>query len=260
MTSSTALTLLFEIVLLVGFASTSIRLYTNKLHKRYRVFFAYLVFSFFYTAVVMKLDPRTGYYMQFFVITEPILWLFYVLNVMELYSLVLEKYKGLYTLGRWALYGSLFVSVLVSAIALLPRLAQAPVRQRSTILPYYIMTERGVVCALLVFLFLILVLLSRYPVFLSRNVLVHAAVYSTFFLTATLGTILRSVLGLKVSASLSNIQLGITAFCVLLWLIFVDAKGEIRLMTVSSFAPEQEERILSKLNALNSTVLKAARK
>ena len=36
---------------------------------------------------------------------------FYVLMVLELYRLVLEKYKGLYSLGRWALYLSLAISV-----------------------------------------------------------------------------------------------------------------------------------------------------
>jgi hypothetical protein len=189
-----------------------------------------------------------------------VLWVFYVLVVMELYSLVLEKFKGLYTLGRWALYASLFVAICVSAISLLPQLVQAASRQRSSILPYYLLIERGVVCALLVFLFLILLFLSRYPVYLSRNVIVHCVVYSAFFLSGTLGIFLRGVMGLRVSASLSTVLVGIAAGCVLLWLILLDEKGEVRLMTVSNFAPEHEERIITKLTALNATVLNASKK
>jgi hypothetical protein len=260
MAPSAALTLFFEVVLLVGFALASVRLYITKLHRKYRIFFVYLVFSSVYTAAVLSLDVRSDLYMYFFAITEPVLWVFYVLIVMELYSLVLEKYRGLYTLGRWALYGALFVSVCLSALALLPRLARAPAHQRSRVMPYYIMIERGIVCALLVFLFLILLLLSRYPVHLSRNVVVHCVVYSAFFLSGTLGLFLRSVMGLRISSTVSTVFVGIAAFCVVLWLVFLDEKGEARLMTVFSFDREQEERILGKLNALNATVLKTAKK
>ena len=43
--------------------------------------------------------------------------------VLELYGLVLERYKGLYTLGRWAMYGAILVSGAVSILTLLPKIA-----------------------------------------------------------------------------------------------------------------------------------------
>ena len=39
--------------------------------------------------------------------------LFYILVVMELYGLVFERYKGLYTLGRWAMYGAIVISATI---------------------------------------------------------------------------------------------------------------------------------------------------
>src|ERR1039458_8161467 len=100
--------------------------------------------------------------------------------VVELYKLVLEKYKGLYTLGRWALYVSLAISVSISAISLLPQIKPS-LPQQSKIMFYMLATERGVNTGLAIFIVLILCFLSLFPVKLSRNVRVHALVYSIFF-------------------------------------------------------------------------------
>ncbi len=93
-------------------------------------------------------------YQQVWVLTEPIEVVFYVLMVVELYRLVLEKYKGLYSLGRWALYLSLAISVGISAITLLPRIKPS-MAQRSKIMFYVIATERGIHTALAIFIILI---------------------------------------------------------------------------------------------------------
>jgi len=260
MPASAAWTIFFQVVTLIGFAVTCVRLYTSSLARKYRYFFAYLVFSIFQSGVSLTLDVRSPLYLKLWILMEPVLWAFYVLVVLELYSLVLERYKGLYTLVSWTLYASIAIALMRSAASLFHQLGTSSTRQKSFLLPYYFAIERGVVFSLLVFLFLILVVLTRFPVHLSRNVVVHCIVYSTFFLSNTLGLFLRSVLGLTVSSWLSAVQLGITALSVLVWAVFLDQKGETRLVTISGLGPEQEERILNQLSALNSTVLGAAQK
>ena len=114
--------------------------------------------------------------------------------VVELYKLVLEKYKGLYTLGRWALYVSLAISVSISAISLLPQI-KPTMPQRSRIMLYVLATERGIHTGLAIFIILILCFLSFFPVKLSRNVRVHALVFSIFFLSSTFVLLMRSLFG-----------------------------------------------------------------
>src|SRR6266498_466999 len=224
--SAASITTAFQVATLGGFALTAVRLYSSGLFRKYRIFFAYLIFSALQSGICLSLDVRSGAYLRFFILSEPLIWFFYVMVVLELCSLVLDKYRGLYSLGRWVLYGSVAISICLSVLTFYIRTPG----QLSRLLPYYFVIERGVVCALLIFLFLILVLLSRLPVRLSRNVVVHSLVYSVFFLVNTLGLLLRSVLGLPVSTWLSTVQIGITALCVLVWLFFLDPKGEARLV------------------------------
>jgi hypothetical protein len=257
--SSGAVSLLFQWVSLVGFVLTVIRLFLSGLSRRYRFFCAYLIYCTVPCAMSLLLDLRSPLYFRMWVATQPLLWLFNVIVLLELYSLVLEKYKGLYTLGRWALYASMAVAVVLSMLTIIPQLRHQAFRS-STIYLLYMVIERGVMCSLLIFLFLILLLLRQYPVRLSRNVVVHCAVYSIFFLTSTLVPLLYSVFAIRTSSQVNTVVTGVMALCVILWLFLLTPKGEVVLVSVSSINAEHEERILEKLNSLNRTVLRAARK
>src|ERR1035438_5406171 len=150
------------------------------LYRRYPIFFAFFIFRILNSIWPMFLEVSSDLYQKVWVLTTPIALGFYVLMVVELYKLVLDKYKGLYTLGRWALYVSLAVSVSISVISLLPRI-QPSAAQRSKIMFYVLATERGIDTALAISIILILSFLSLFPVKLSRNVRVHALVFSIFF-------------------------------------------------------------------------------
>src|SRR5438309_1940007 len=110
--NSAALVSFFRIVLLLGSVLTAIKLYRTGLYKQYPVFFAFIIFRVPNSLWPLYLnDVHSDRYFQVWVLTDPIGLGFYVLMVMELYRLVLDRYKGLYSLGRKALYVSLAVSV-----------------------------------------------------------------------------------------------------------------------------------------------------
>jgi hypothetical protein len=260
MTSSAVIFNSLAFVILVSSGLASIKLWRTGLYRRYRALFCYLIDRFlFYLIILFWLsDIRTAAYQKFWAISTPLSWVLSVFLVLELYSLVLEKHKGLATLGRWFQYAGLSVSVLISALALLPQIRTGDV-QVSTILTYYYAIERGVDFSLLIFLLFILLWLTRYPVPLSRNVLVHSVVYSTLFLGNTLGLLTRVFFGFQLSRTVSTVLMGIFAACTLVWLVFLNPKGEEVRVSVPRFGPEQEQRILSQLEALNSTLLKVSR-
>lgn len=255
-----AIVRILKLAIFAGCGLTSLKLVYTGLYRRYRALFAYLIFRFIYTASLLFVfvNSRTAGYQRFWILTEPIIWLFYVLVVIELYSLVLERHRGLYTLGRWVLYCGLSVSVLISGLALLPQLTGGTV-QRSRLLPYYYAVERGIDFSLFLFLILILLWLTRYPVPLSRNVVVHSLAYSILFLSNTAGVLVRTIFGREVNPYLDRFVLGIGAACILIWLLFLTPKGEEVRVSLPIFGPEHEKRILSQLEALNSTLLKVSR-
>jgi hypothetical protein len=257
-----ALVLGIQWVSLLGSLLTAAKLYKSGLHRRYRVFFAYFIFRVPIAASPLLVDIKSPVYFYFWVFTQPLIWMFYVWVVLELCRLVLERHRGLYTLGKWAMSVGMAFSVTLSVVSILAKIQAAP-QQRSkslhnSIIGYFYAADRGVTFCLAIFLVLMLLLLSRYPVRLSRNVVLHTTLYTIFFLSNTLDGILSRVFGLKMFTTIDTALMGVSALCILAWLIFLTPQGEQVRVNIPHFAPENERRILFHLDALNSTLLKVS--
>src|SRR6266705_1367659 len=134
--TSASLGSLLQFIILILSALTAVRLLTAGLYKRYLFFFLFLVFRVAYNACSLSFQTTSSsLYFYFWVSTEPVVLAFYILLVAELYRLVLENYRGLHTVGRWAMYASLAVSVTISVLSLLPKL-KPNMPQRSKALVY----------------------------------------------------------------------------------------------------------------------------
>jgi hypothetical protein len=255
--AGTVLVSYLQAVLLLGSMLMVLKLYRTGLYRRYPIFFAFFIFRIPNSIWPLFLEVTSPAYQKVWVLTDPIGLGFYVLMVVELYKLVLEKYKGLYSLGRWALYASLAISVSISAISLLPRIKpSAP--QTSKVMTYVLATERGIDTALAIFIILILCFLSFFPVKLSRNVRVHALVYSVFFLSNTFVLLMRSLFGLRMGHEINTVLLGIIAVSVVSWLVLLRTAGEDIRLPPASFGSQQESRLLVHLDSLNAALLRAS--
>jgi hypothetical protein len=244
-------------VLLLGSALMVLKLYRTGLYRRYPIFFAFFIFRIPNSIWPLFLELSSDLYQKVWVLTTLIALGFYVLMVVELYKLVLDKYKGLYSLGRWALYVSLATSVGISAISLLPRIKPS-MPQSSKIMFYVLATERGIDTALAIFIILILCFLSFFPVKLSRNVRVHALVFSIFFLSNTFVLLMRSLFGHHLADVVNTSLLGITAASVVAWLTLLRAAGEDSRSAPVLYGQEHESRLLAHLDALNAVLLRAS--
>ena len=244
-------------VLLLGSVLMALKLQHTGLYRHYTVFFAFFIFRILNTIWPLFLQVSSPLYQEIWLLTEPVALGFYVLMVVELYKLVLEKYKGLYSLGRWALYFSLAASVGITAISLLPRIKPST-PQRSKIMFYVLATERGVDTALAIFIVLILCFLSLFPVRLSRNVRMHALIFSIFFLSNTFVLLMRSLFGLRMADAVNTILLGITAASVVAWLTLLRTAGEDSVPVPMHFGQEQESRLVAHLDTINAALLRAS--
>ena len=246
-----------QAVLVLGSMLMVLMLYRSGLIRRYPIFFALFIFRIPNGIWPLFLETSAPLYQRMWVLTEPIGLAFYVLMVVELYKLVLEKYKGLYTLGRWALYVSLAISVSISAISLLPQIKPS-LPQQSKVMFYMLATQRGVDTGLAIFIVLILCFLSLFPVKLSRNVRVHALVFSIFFLSHTFMTLMRSLFGLHLADAVNTVLLGVTAASVVAWLTLLRAAGEDTGREPALYGQEEESRLLMHLDSLNAALLRAS--
>ncbi len=242
---------------IVANATAALRLYQLDLNRVYRFFFAYLVLTTARSLLLLPFNVRENTYALIYLATLPILWVFYILIVLELYSLVLQNYSGIYSLGRWTLYGALFFSVAVSVLTLIPTWGN----ETSKLLFWSTTVTRGVDFSLVIFLLLILVFLSRYPVALNRNIIVHCIVYTVFFLGTSMTILVRNVVGHELMRPLNIVLQVISAGCYLVWIFCLTRAGESRVtMLRHNWSPDDEQRLIEQLNNINATLLRAARK
>jgi hypothetical protein len=243
-------------VLLLGSALTVFKLYRTGLYRRYPFFFLYFLFRIPNSIWPFLLNFRSYLYEQIWLVTSPLVLIFYILIVLELYRLVLENYKGLYSAGRWAFYLSLAISIAISALSLLPKIKPGwP--QRSKWMYYELATERGVDTSLAIFIILMLCFLSLFPIRLSRNVRVLALVYSIFFLSNTFVVLMKSLFGLKMMDEVNTLLYAVTATSVVAWLILLKPAGEEVQVNRVRIEKGYEERLLTHLDSLNSALLRS---
>jgi hypothetical protein len=256
--SNAALVFFLQILTLAGSVLLVGKLFATGIYRRYRMFFLLFIFSIFNEIWPMLIDVKSDRYAYFWRSTAPVAWVLYILAVLELYRLVLEKHHGLYSLGRWIMYAAIVIAVFISVLTLLPHFTPDTPQSTRT-LGYFFAAQRGIESSLAIFILLILLFLSRYPVKLSRNVLVHTALYSIYFLSGTLYVLLRLVFGLKISAEADLLLAAVNTICVFAWLFLLTRKGEEVETNLPLFGPEYERRALQQLEALNTTLLRVSR-
>ena len=219
------LTRVFLVISLVGTALLIGRLLITGLWKHYPLFFCYFVFRIPNTLWPLFLPNKTKLYEHVWMLTEPLAWIFHILVVFELCRLVLEGHRGILTLGRWAMYGAVVIAIGISILSLLPHLKpQMSVETR--LLRYEFATARGVDFALAIFLLLLMFFLSRFPLRLSRNVLVHATLYTLFFFGEAFTMFLRELFGSPANHTLDVFLMAFSAACIFAWIFLLNPAGE----------------------------------
>src|ERR1022692_4960130 len=116
--------------------------------------------------------------------------------------MALKLYRtGLYS--RYPIFFAFFIFRIPNSIWPLFLEVSSPAYQKVWVLTepiefmfYVLATERGIETGLAIFILLILCFLSFFPVKLSRNVRVHAMVFSIFFLSNTFVLLMRSLFGM----------------------------------------------------------------
>lgn len=249
----------FWILNVLASALVAWRLYSAGLHRIYSFFFASLVFALLRSAALFPFSTRTSTYYRIWASTEPVLWVSYVLVVFELYSLVLKQYRGIYSVGRMFFFAAVATSTVISALTVLPTMTGRLATDR--LLNYYALMERGVVTSLAIFLLLLLALVTWFPVPLSRNLLIHCSVYSTYFFAVNVIDLYWHLGGPEATYWRNMSRFAVALGCYLCWTFFLSRSGEHRTAALHlGRSPSEEKRLLGQLEGLNATLLRTARK
>jgi hypothetical protein len=241
------------------------------LHRVYRFFAAYLLFQALRTGVLAALPPlarlfsggpqvspfESNLYAWVWFFSEPVTLIFYVLIVLEMYTLVFREYRGIGSASRWAVLAGLAAALLLVALTLPVDLSGAD--WRYPILRYTFVVQRGVFSGLALFLVFATGFVVWFPVPLSRNTVAYTVIYGLYFLFISMNLLSRS---LGANAQWQNVLLSCsTLACLMAWGLFLKRRGERKVVSVGhKWTPEQEERLMAQLAAINASLLRTVPK
>jgi hypothetical protein len=232
---------------------TAFRLVQTGLYRRYPILFCYMAFTAVYDIAPALLDTRRATYFWIWIWCQPVVWMLDILVVGELCRVILEKHPGLVTLGRWGLYVGVMVAAFLSYLSLLPHIhSTMPARSRK--IAYWVATGRGITFALAILLILMLFALSRYPVHLSKNVILNAVLFALVFLSDSMEAILRTIFDTHLNPWVAVALTGVEVVWLLVWFFRLKPEGEYTQFSWIRFGPEYETRMLRRLDTLNRIV------
>ena len=249
-----------------------LRLRHQRLHRVYRVFAVYLLFRAA-RSVALGVLPWACYglwgrpyepfannvYGWVWILTEPVVWLLQVLVVLELYSLVLQNFKGIASMGRWVLLAGLTVAIVLSSVTLPSELSHS--NQHYTMLRGYFVVSRGLDASLVIFLLFITAFLAWFPVPLHRNVVLYSMVYALYFITDTLVKLASNLVGASAWSAVNIAGNCVDLLCLSVWIVFLNRSGEAQKVVVGhAWTERHEEQLMGQLAAINNTLTRSARR
>ncbi len=251
----------FWVVSVLLQAALLLRLWRSGLLWRYRWFASFLALHLVEAGVLSQIDRLTNTYAYAFFGFAVVFSILLVLVILELFGMIFQEYSGIGTVGRWLLGGGLAVATVVSVLSLSPDLANTG--DTYPLLLYFSVFERAVYSALLLFVVFIALFLVWFPVPLSRNTVVHTILFGFAFCTRALLHLVRNVFGYErgLVHFLSALDLGVFVICLTGWIFFLKESGEQKTVVVGHrWRPEESERLSGQLDAINHSLLRAARK
>ena len=231
-----------------------IRLWWSSLYKTYPYFFGYLVLELLQTLLPVFVAVNSRMYRDWYVVSQALLICFSALVVLELYSTVLRGWVGIGNVSRRYIKLTLGIAIALSLLHLI--LEKPP----NTLTGYLFIFQRPIVSSLLIFILLITAFLLYYPIPIGRNVLIYLMGYAVFFITNATSIFVRN-LGYYWARPISDVNMAVYEICLAFWLLALHRSGEgKRVVPGHHGSPQDEERLLARLEAINTSLLRAGRK
>jgi hypothetical protein len=207
--------------------------------------------------VLGALSPRSRVYLHLYVLSEPLVSVFAILVVREMYQRAFAGYPGISSLARWATRAAGAAAIVICAVML----AITPPTELSprVIYRYASVWEECVLFMLSVFILIMVVILWRYPIRVESNLAANIAIFTIFFFgTAALLAALTAP-GLEKTRNFG--LLGVYVICYLAWGFLLKRTSEISIVRMRpGLNAEEAEHLLVQLGAINNMLARSVRR
>ncbi len=234
------------------------RLAWTGLFRKYPNLFAYICFQVLRPVVLSFFPLRSIAYGNIFFASQPILWILMFLVLLELFQQALDDKPGIASFSRKFVMGAMGIAAAISVCTLFFNLQDST--PRYIILESFLLVDRVVHLALLLFLLLLIAFLGYFPVLLHRNARVHVAVLSFYFLAKTVVLLFRTIAGVEVAYQANFAGRLIMIGCLATWCVLLSKAGEKRKVHSSWISnPDDQERLIAQLDMINATLIRTAK-
>jgi hypothetical protein len=273
-------------------ALLAVSLWTRGLARLYPVFTFFLAYGALRSLFVATVPLRGSNYAYFFIVTELVQMTLYILMLLELYSLVFDKFNGIRIASRWTLSLALGVSILLSAASLAPEMAASEKRKADAVesakkkqaatpekrppdagqkpapggqdyrwlLDLFMISERGILLALVLMIIGMSAFLAWYPIELPRNVVVHSMVFAAFFISKAIIILYRNIGHYQVGLEWRCAVMVVGVVCLFIWMGGLRKAGEAATIKVGHlWNRENEEELVAQLKGINAALGRLAR-
>ena len=232
-----------------------IRVVHLRLVRAYPFFFLFLCIPLIPQTALVKYGSDSRLYFKIWEYVEPVRTVVYILVVWELFSVIFRNYAGLRSLSRWvmgAAAGIAPLGLVLTIIASESHLNYGPTR-------LIIRFERGIASGLVIFIVILLYFISRYPIKLPGNTIVHSMLYSLWFVGDAAILLISSYVpqswGYRVcNDSLEVLEIGTYVG----WAFLLSKTGEVHEMRVRRhLSPDRVQVLIGELDAMNDILVRA---
>ena len=243
-------------VQVAGLLLLTYKLVTSGLARIYRYLTIRAAFECFRVVATFYIPARTALYAQFYFVTQPLLWILDALMLLEVYTTVFNKHKGIAGLSRKLIPAAMLFSACLAALTM----ALRPVGESPSILDMLAALERSVNISLLCFVIVLIGFLTWFPVPLSRNTLVHSTVFCAYFASRAIAFLIRTTLSRDLWPIVGVVVISASVASVYAWILGLTRQGEyVTVRTGVHRHPVDQERLMEQLEAINQSLLRTAR-
>jgi hypothetical protein len=235
-----------------------VRLSYLNLVRQFPALAAYLAFLAVIKLVFSVLDPVSRFYFWSYFVLEFLKWIFGVFAIRELFALMFNRYPGISTVGRWGMYFGVGLALSISLLVTRLFWSRGP-QGRSVYLFYFEVSQRSVVFTLAFVIVTILLVLSRYPLRLSKNALVSAIFFSVLYLSEAAQMLVDSLAPKLYNLYVDWAEAVFVLICLLGWSALLTPETETIPARVA-FSTPREDHLLQQLDALNQLMTRSARR
>ncbi len=247
----------FEFVRATAATAASGRLLYLGLGRRFPALLGYLLFTVLSSASSILINTTSILYFWIYISLVPLDCIFSIFAVRELLMLTFDNYPGIRTIGRWAMYAGMGLSLAVSLVLTRMFWAVGATGRQKWGLFYFEVAQRSIVFSLAVVIIAIIFVLSKYPLRLERNTYVSCAFFSALFLSEAIDLFLEAQARLLFNRYAEWTADFVIALCLAGWAALL--RPQTATVARVAFTDPQEDHLLQQLESLNRLMGRAAR-